>query len=378
MDQSFWDFDNSLIQACQYFHLRSKKGTCNQALGGIFAALGFLLNYVFSLELWMIIVLTLTMFQQDGPAERLNYYILLNILFVQTPKRYLLRKRPGKTQPPRAVSLLNMPNSSVPSAFVTAATTFTFAVLSMNNWMGGLASLNVKQAWSPYVFAIVVYLVSSFLQVHLGACFPSDCLFSLIPIVLIIAVHWCFAEIGRAAALCPICDGDFCYFTPGAQNNVVQNIVTRQNLNMWDLHGVGNTLLFIAMLLCSILAVYPLDYWQKTTYFFSMITAVWIFQNTLLCPNARNNFYGVYSPDLTLQTDVLPSDRTMLVISFLVFTLGVNWIVTNILAKRTGAVLSSILVAVFFCVIVFWTEHCLLTVRLLIVDAVNQNGLGSQ
>lgn len=68
----------------------------------------------------------------------------------------------------------------------------------------------------------------------------------------------------------------------------------------------------------------------------------------------------------------------MLVISFLVFTLGVNWIVTNILAKRTGAVLSSILVAVFFCVIVFWTEHCLLTVRLLIVDAVNQKGLGSQ
>lgn len=270
-----------------------------------------------------------------------------------------------------------MPNSSIPSAFVTAATTFTFALLSLDNWMGGLASLNVKQAWSPYVFAIVVYLVCSFLQVHLGACFPSDCLMSLVPIVLIIAVHWCFAEIGRAANLCPICDGDFCYYVPGAMDNVVQRIVTRSNLNMWDLHGVGNTLLFLAMLLCSILAVYPLDYWQKTTYFFSMITAVWIFQNTLLCPNSRNNFSGVYSPDLTLQSGVLPRDRTMLVISFLVFTLGVNWIVTNILAKRTGAVLSSILVAVFFCVIVFWTEHCLLTVRLLIVDAVNQNGLGN-
>jgi hypothetical protein len=129
------------------------------------------------------------------------------------------------------------------------------------------------------------------------------------------------------------------------------------------------------MLVCCNLAVYPFEYWQKTTYFFSMITSVWIYSNTLLCPNANNSYSGVYSPLLIMGTGDAPKDRTMLVFSFLIFMMSVNWIVTNILARRTGAVLSSVLVTVFYCVIVFWTVHCLLTVRLLIVDAVNQNNL---
>lgn len=78
---------------------------------------------------------------------------------------------------------------------------------------------------------------------------------------------------------------------------------------------------------------------------------------------------------MIMGTGDAPKDRTMLVFSFLIFMMSVNWIVTNILARRTGAVLSSVLVTVFYCVIVFWTVHCLLTVRLLIVDAVNQNNL---
>jgi hypothetical protein len=49
---------------------------------------------------------------------------------------------------------------------------------------------------------------------------------------------------------------------------------------------------------------------------------------------------------------------------------GVNWIVTNLLTKRTGAVLSAVLVTIFYCVILMWTLHCLLTVRMLIQDSV--------
>lgn len=63
----------------------------------------------------------------------------------------------------------------------------------------------------------------------------------------------------------------------------------------------------------------------------------------------------------------------MLVISFLIFTLGVNWIVTNILTKRTGAVLSACLVAIFYVIILMWTLHCLITVRLLIEDSVYES-----
>lgn len=96
-----------------------------------------------------------------------------------------------------------------------------------------------------------------------------------------------------------------------------------------------------------------------------MIIAMIIFDNTLLCPNAKNNYAGVYNPNLSLGTTIV-ADRTVLVISFLIFTLGVNWIVTNILTKRTGAVLSGLLVGIFYVVITFWTLHCLITVRLLI------------
>jgi len=63
-------------------------------------------------------------------------------------------------------------------------------------------------------------------------------------------------------------------------------------------------------------------------------------------------------------------NRTTLIISFLIFMAGVNWIVTNLLTKRTGAVLSAVLVTIFYCVILMWTLHCLLTVRMLIQDSV--------
>lgn len=187
--------------------------------------------------------------------------------------------------------------------------------------------------------------------------------------MFVILTHWLGALINEASDICPTCDGGFCYYNPNDPNSVVTSPVMRSNLNMWDLHGMSNSLMLVAGFITLTLLVYPIEYWQKITYFLSMILSVWIFQNTLLCPNARNNFAGVYDPALSLGTDT-SSNRTMLVISFLVFTLGVNWIVTNILTKRTGAVLSGCLVTVFYVVILMWSLHCLITVRLLIQDSV--------
>jgi hypothetical protein len=62
-EQKFWDFDNSLIEKVQYFHLRSKKGPFRKVCGGFLAVLDHLMNFAFALELWMIIVLVLTMYQ---------------------------------------------------------------------------------------------------------------------------------------------------------------------------------------------------------------------------------------------------------------------------------------------------------------------------
>jgi len=51
----------------------------------------------------------------------------------------------------------------------------------------------------------------------------------------------------------------------------------RQNINMWELHGLSNTIMLVVGLLVLLLLVYPIEYWQKITYFTSMILAVWIF-----------------------------------------------------------------------------------------------------
>lgn len=96
-----------------------------------------------------------------------------------------------------------------------------------------------------------------------------------------------------------------------------------------------------------------------------MILAVVIFQNSLLCPNASNVYAGVYSPELSSGIDI-SSNRTTLIFSFVIFMGGINWIVTNLLTKRTGAVLSGVLVTIFYVVILMWTLHCLITVRMLI------------
>lgn len=132
---------------------------------------------------------------------------------------------------------------------------------------------------------------------------------------------------------------------------------------------MSNTLMLIAGLVVIQFLVYPIEYWNKITYFVSMMMAVWIFQNTLLCPNSRNGYSGVYDPSYSLGYDT-SNNRIMIVLSFLIFMAGINWIVTNLLTKRTGAVLSSVLVTIFYVVVMFWTLHCLITVRLLIQDSV--------
>ena len=113
---------------------------------------------------------------------------------------------------------------------------------------------------------------------------------------------------------------------------------------------------------------FPFDFWQKTTYFLPTIASVWVFQDMMLCPNSKNNYYGVYDPTYLGK---VTANQAILSTSFLIFSLGIIWIVTNLLGRRTGAVLSIVLRAVYFGIIFMWTLHALITVRLIIVDTDN-------
>jgi hypothetical protein len=92
----------------------------------------------------------------------------------------------------------------------------------------------------------------------------------------------------------------------------------------------------------------------------------------LLCPNQGTGFQSVYAPSMSdgLNLAHLQATSTS---SFCMFALGLSWILTQLLGKRTGNLLTVILRMIFFTVILFWTLHALISVRLFIVDKVNNN-----
>ena len=267
-------------------------------------------------------------------------------------------------------------SSSLPSRTVISATTLSFAICSLDNWTGNFSSLNSSGIGLAFIVAAMVYFVSSFLKVNMGTCFPTDCIIAIAPIILILLVHWIIRITVRAIDACPVCPINptcindcavsFCYYNQIGSPAI--SLINRRNVNVWELHGWANVSIMLGSFFVMSVLQFPFDFWQKTTYFIPTIASVWVFQDMMLCPNSKNNFQGVLSP---LSFDRVTANQAVLSTSFLIFSLGITWIVTNLLGRRTGAVLSVVLRAVYFSIIFMWTLHALITVRLIILDTVN-------
>ena len=318
----------------------------------------------------MIVTLSLNLYLQDEPAASLNMFVLLNILVVQFFKRFFDRKRPGNCQPPRAFNYLPNQTSSFPSRIVVSATTFTFAILACGGtWVGNCAVMNdISIGWAIGV-SVSMYLLTSFLQVNIGSVYPTDCLASLIPITIIIGLHYLIMFFEKISDVCPICDKNFCYYE-GGESSPCTTLITRQSFDLWSLNLGTNVALVVVSWIVFLVLSYPVEYWNKMAYFFPTILALWLFQNMLLCPNQANGFQGIYTPELSLLVGH-NADQACLIVAFFIFTLGTIWVVSNLLGKRTGNVLAFILRSIFFAIIMFWTLHCLLTVRMIMVDNVS-------
>lgn len=150
----------------------------------------------------------------------------------------------------------------------------------------------------PFIVAIIVYIVSSLLKINMGTCYPTDCIIAIFPIGLILLIHWLIHISVAAIGACPNCKIDpacssdcavsFCYFNQ--IGSPVMSLITRTNVNVWDLHGWANvSIMIVSFLLMSVLK-FPFDFWQKTTYFIPTIASVWVFQSMMLCPNSKNNY----------------------------------------------------------------------------------------
>jgi len=64
----------------------------------------------------------------------------------------------------------------------------------------------------------------------------------------------------------------------------------RSTVTVLQLHGAANLSIMLGAFVVMSVLQFPFDFWQKTTYFFPTIAAVWIFQDMMLCPNSKNNY----------------------------------------------------------------------------------------
>ena len=250
-------------------------------------------TYGFSLELWQCFVLSLSFYQQDEPARQLNYLVMWNVLVIQTMKRFLYRTRPVNNNPPRALRVMKEYFSGLPSRIVVTSTTMIYGMLIQTKFIGDMTSLNDVSIWAAIGSALLVYLVVSFLKVNMGSCFPSDCLFALAPIILIIALHYAGQATTSWIHYCPTCDDGFCYYDQiGSPCKI---LLTRFNFSA-SLNITTTVLMVLFIFISFSLLMYPLEYWNKLTYFAPTFLAVWAFQNMVLCPNFETDFSSAYDP----------------------------------------------------------------------------------
>jgi len=191
----------------------------------------------------------------------------------------------------------------------------------------------------------------------------------LVPITIIISLHYLVKWLEKVSDVCPVCDHNFCYYDE--PTSPATQLITRQSFDLWSLNLGTNVALVVVSWFVFIILSYPVEFWNKMAYFFPTILAVWLFQNIMLCPNQANGFQGIYSQQLSLLVGH-NADQACLIVAFFMFSLGTIWVVSNLLGKRTGNVLAFILRSIFFAIIMFWTLHCLLTVRLIMVDDVTE------
>ncbi|CDW85701.1 UNKNOWN [Stylonychia lemnae] len=136
----FMDFDAAVIDFIQGVHLKGDSTRC-RFLQFLFAFISIIFSYFYALELWVVLILNLNLYQEDSTAVirllilftlqiRITHMLLLNIIITQMFKRFVLRMRPQYQSGSRSLVLVGQRSSSIPSRIVIAAPTLTFALLN--------------------------------------------------------------------------------------------------------------------------------------------------------------------------------------------------------------------------------------------------------
>ena len=73
---------------------------------------------------------------------------------------------------------------------IVASTTFMYVSCATDSWILHLDGLNQITEWGAFLIALATYVCVSFAKIHLGQNYPSDCILSIPPIVLIIILFY--------------------------------------------------------------------------------------------------------------------------------------------------------------------------------------------
>jgi hypothetical protein len=169
-------------------------------------------------------------------------------------------------------------------------------VLTSNNWNQQLDALNGQSFWFVILLTALAYVFMSLARIYLGASFPSDCVLSLGPIVMVLAVYYLvgflFTDVIK---FCPACQGDnFCYID---NNPSGYQVITRKTYDFWTLNGgLGFAFILMALAIFTFISIKPVELWRKTPYFLASCLAIVLFQTSMLCPHARNGYSTLPSP----------------------------------------------------------------------------------
>lgn len=73
---------------------------------------------------------------------------------------------------------------------IVAATTFIYVACATDSWILHLEGFNDIPVWGAMFIAIATYVIVSFAKIYLGQNYPSDCILSIPPILLIIVLFY--------------------------------------------------------------------------------------------------------------------------------------------------------------------------------------------
>jgi hypothetical protein len=219
--------------------------------------------------------------------------------------------------------------------------------------------------WEPFLWSLLAFFLCSFARMHLGYNYPSDCILSL-PIayltigfahlVTFLSVNLNISGCFRCPQLSPFFN--ICY----SLNK--EDIVDLNNYRTSSLNTTNTTIYaIVGTILFGCLTSYPIEFWRKTPYMLGNILAIYLFHSMLLCPNPK----GLGE----LKSSDPNSWRSAIIYVFLAFQYFQIYVISNLLGRRTGHILSLILRTVVFVMICGQSLIAMIIYRLVKASANN-------